>query len=110
MVEGPGFVVSPLESPGMPFEDKTLNCVECGQEFTFSASEQQFYAEKGFTNEPRRCLGCRRARKQGVVDHRGREMFPVTCAACGKETHVPFRPTGSRPVYCDDCFRERRRT
>ena len=45
-------------------EDKTLTCCECGAEFVFTASEQEFYAEKGFTNEPRRCPNCRQARKQ----------------------------------------------
>jgi CxxC-x17-CxxC domain-containing protein len=97
----------------MPFEDKTLRCVECDTEFIFTASEQQFYAEKGFTHEPRRCVPCRRARKAqgsgGGGGGEGREMFPVTCAACGKDTQVPFKPTGSRPVYCEDCFRSRRR-
>ncbi|MCZ6692005.1 MAG: zinc-ribbon domain containing protein [Planctomycetota bacterium] len=92
----------------MPFEDKTLTCQECNSEFLFSASEQQFYAEKGFANEPRRCPPCRRSRKQQAMADGGREMFAVTCAACGKETQVPFKPTGSRPVYCDDCFRSRR--
>ena len=42
--------------------DKTLTCSDCGQEFTFTASEQDFYAERGFT-EPRRCGSCRAARK-----------------------------------------------
>ncbi|HHW91769.1 MAG TPA: zinc-binding protein [Firmicutes bacterium] len=89
------------------FEDKTLTCRECGQEFVFTAGEQEFYAEKGFENEPGRCPECRAARKQN--SRRGqREMFPAVCAACGKETQVPFRPTGERPVYCSECFRERR--
>lgn len=93
----------------MPFDDKTLNCVECNTDFIFTSSEQQFYQEKGFSNEPRRCPPCRRARKQqGSSEGGGREMFPVQCAACGKETQVPFKPTGSRPVYCDECFRSRR--
>ena len=48
-------------------EDKTLTCCECGQEFVFTASEQEFYAEKGFTNEPRRCPTCRQARKQRMA-------------------------------------------
>ena len=76
-------------------EDKTLTCCECGQEFVFTASEQEFYAEKGFTNEPRRCPTCRQARKQrmGIQTERPqREMFPATCAECGKETMVPFNP------------------
>ncbi len=44
-------------------EDKTLNCSDCNTTFTFTSSEQKFYAEKGFTNEPKRCPDCRRARK-----------------------------------------------
>lgn len=94
------------------YQDKYLSCRDCGAEFSFSASEQEFYAEKGFTNEPGRCPQCRAARKQrnngGGGFSRGarpqREMFPATCAACGVETEVPFRPSGDRPVYCRDCF------
>jgi CxxC-x17-CxxC domain-containing protein len=93
-------------------QDKTLTCRDCDREFTFSASEQEFFAEKGFTNEPGRCPDCRAARKQqnpGGGYSRGggfqrREMHPATCAECGKETQVPFRPSGDRPVYCSDCF------
>ncbi len=84
-------------------EDKTLQCRECGQDFVFSASEQEFYDEKGFTNEPGRCPACRQARKQRMGGG-PREMFPATCAECGKETEVPFRPSMDRPVYCRDCF------
>lgn len=95
------------------FQDKTLTCRECGAEFIFTASEQEFYESKGFTNEPGRCPQCRAARRQrnnngGGYDRRGgrtqREMFPAICAACGVETEVPFRPSGDRPVYCRDCF------
>jgi DNA-directed RNA polymerase subunit RPC12/RpoP len=46
------------------YEDITLTCKDCGAEFTFTAGEQEFYAEKGFTNQPVRCPACRRARKQ----------------------------------------------
>ena len=98
-------------------EDKTLSCRDCGAEFIFSVSEQEFFAEKGFTNEPGRCPACRAARKQqnGGNNRRSgggfqqREMFPATCAACGVETQVPFRPTGDRPVYCRDCFSQNSR-
>ncbi|GAB6153877.1 zinc-ribbon domain containing protein [Desulfosporosinus burensis] len=94
------------------FNDKILTCRDCGQEFVFSASEQEFYAEKGFTNEPGRCAECRAAKKAQTRNSGGgynnnrqdREMFPATCATCGVETTVPFRPTGDRPVYCRDCF------
>ena len=90
-------------------QDKNLSCRDCGAEVVFTASEQDFYAEKGFTNEPGRCPGCRAARKQTGGFGRGgsrqpREMHAATCAACGKETQVPFRPSGDRPVYCSDCF------
>jgi CxxC-x17-CxxC domain-containing protein len=47
----------------MPFEDKTIVCVDCGAEFTFTADEQQRFADRGFTNEPKRCKTCREARK-----------------------------------------------
>ncbi|HHX51556.1 MAG TPA: zinc-binding protein [Clostridia bacterium] len=96
------------------FSDKVLVCKECGNEFVFSASEQEFYAEKGFTNEPGRCPECRAARKaqgrgRGGQRRSPREMYPATCAACGKETSVPFQPTGDRPVYCSDCFQSHSR-
>ncbi|BBB89948.1 MAG TPA: zinc-ribbon domain containing protein [Methylomusa anaerophila] len=95
-------------------EDKTLVCKDCGAEFIFSAAEQEFYAEKGFTNEPGRCIDCRRARKQQSGGRNGagrqqREMHPAVCAACGVETQVPFRPSGDRPVYCSDCYSQNNR-
>lgn len=89
------------------FEDKTLTCRDCGVDFIFSASEQEFYAEKGFTNEPGRCPECRAARKQnngGRGARPQREMHEAVCADCGVTTQVPFRPSGDRPVYCRDCF------
>lgn len=88
-------------------EDKTLVCKECGKEFVFSASEQELYESKGFTNEPGRCPACRQARKQrlGIVSERPeRQMYPAVCAECGKETEVPFKPSEDRPVYCRDCY------
>ena len=95
----------------MSFQDKTLTCVDCGQPFVFTVSEQEFHASKGFTNEPKRCNSCRQNRR----DARGgssyssgyrerRELFPAVCAECGKATQVPFQPRGDRPVYCGDCY------
>ena len=84
------------------FEDKTLVCKECGEEFIFTAGEQEFYAEKGFENEPQRCKPCRDARKKAARE--GREMFTATCAACGGEAKIPFQPSEDRPVYCSECF------
>jgi CxxC-x17-CxxC domain-containing protein len=95
--------------------DKTLTCVECGMEFTYTEDDQQYHASKGYS-EPKRCPSCRSARRSsggsyggggGYGGSRVREMHPATCAQCGKETEVPFRPSGDRPVYCSDCFSKR---
>ena len=84
------------------YEDKTLVCKDCGQEFVFSAGEQEFYAEKGFENEPSRCPDCRKARKEAI--RASREMHTTVCANCGKEAVVPFKPKNDRPIYCSECF------
>lgn len=136
----------------MSYADKTLTCRDCGTQFVFTAGEQEFYAQKGFTNEPTRCPSCRQARKQntgrsssggygdrdsyssggygdrdsyggGYGARRGgggggggrsfggeREMHTAICANCGKEAKVPFLPRGDKPVYCDDCFQQQRRS
>ena len=84
------------------YEDKTLICKECGKEFVFTAGEQEFYASKGFENEPQRCKACRQNRKNAAKPER--EMYTAVCAACGKEATVPFKPREDRPVYCSECF------
>ena len=95
----------------MSFEDKTLQCADCGNDFIFSAEEQEFFQSKGYENDPKRCPECRQARKarrnEGNNSYSGsRQMYPVICAECGKETEVPFEPRGDRPVYCRDCYRK----
>jgi CxxC-x17-CxxC domain-containing protein len=109
----------------MAFVDKTITCRDCGTEFVFTAGEQEFYASKGFINEPTRCPSCRRVRKaggggEGDSRQRGsrgsyesngpREKvnYTVVCANCGQETTVPFIPRGHRPVYCSACFDQMR--
>ena len=100
----------------MVYQDRTLTCVECGVPFTFSADDQQYHAEKGYENEPKRCHPCRQARRSqrygdgfggGGYSRGPREMHPVVCADCGKDTTVPFVPRGDRPVYCSDCYSRR---
>ena len=102
----------------MVYQERTLTCVECAQPFTFSADDQSYHAEKGYTNEPKRCPSCRQARRGqrygdggggfgGGYDRGPREMHPVVCAECGKDTTVPFLPRGDRPVYCSDCYSRR---
>jgi CxxC-x17-CxxC domain-containing protein len=94
----------------LSFEDKTLQCSDCGATFTFSAEEQEFFQSKGYTNEPKRCPACRQARKaerygsSGGYGYRPRQMFPAVCAECGKDTEVPFEPREGRPVYCSECY------
>ena len=107
--------------------DLTLTCRDCGQAFTYTSGEQDFYASRGFS-EPSRCPACRAARKAqrdggsyssygssysgggyGSGGSRGsREMFSATCSSCGQEAQVPFQPSGDKPVYCSSCFEQRR--
>lgn len=97
----------------LSYQDKTLVCQDCNSEFTFTADDQAYHQERGFTNEPKRCPSCRANRRSsggygggggGGYGGGSRQMFPATCAQCGKETQVPFEPRGDRPVYCSDCF------
>jgi CxxC-x17-CxxC domain-containing protein len=108
--------------------DTTLTCRDCGQAFTFTSGEQDFYASRGFS-EPSRCADCRATRKaqrdggsygggssygssSGGYSSGGgrgaREMFSATCSSCGQEAQVPFQPSGDKPVYCSTCFEQRR--
>jgi CxxC-x17-CxxC domain-containing protein len=110
------------------YQDVQLTCAECGQPFTDTAADQAYRDERGYTNAPKRCPECRAARRAGGSGGGGggggggsyggssycggggggyggsRQMFDVICAACGKETQVPFQPRGDRPVYCSDCY------
>jgi CxxC-x17-CxxC domain-containing protein len=120
----------------MSYADKTITCRDCGTDFVFTSGEQEFYAQKGFTNEPTRCPACRQARKAsgggrggyssgdsyGDRDSYGggsrggyssggqREMHTAVCASCGKDAQVPFVPRGDKPVYCSDCFQQQRQS
>jgi len=86
------------------FSDKTIVCVDCGQEFVWTAREQAFYEEKGFENAPKKCFDCRKKAKANF--RRDRQMFKAVCAKCGQETEVPFEPKEGRPVYCIACFKQ----
>ena len=103
----------------MSFADKSLTCRDCNTSFVFTIGEQEFYAEKGFTNEPTRCPNCRRANKARRQSDGGfsggfsssrqdRPMFDAICSDCGRDTRVPFQPKPDRPVYCNDCFQSHR--
>ena len=94
----------------MEFQDRILRCVDCGTEFVWTAGEQQFFADKNFKNEPKRCKDCKvkRNARAGGPSSRERVETITTCSQCGKETSVPFRPTQGRPVYCKECFQQRK--
>ena len=110
------------------YADKTLTCRDCGNEFTFTAGEQEFFVQKGFVNDPSRCTECRSARKArtggssygrdrgysssggygGGYSRGPREMFEAVCSECGGVARVPFQPSGDKPVYCSSCFEQHR--
>jgi len=96
----------------MEYRDRVLKCADCGAEFVFTAGEQAFFADKGFKNEPKRCKPCKSKRGQNAGGGGGgsyqRAETRTTCSQCGKETTVPFKPTQGRPVYCRECFQQRR--
>ncbi len=104
--------------------DRTLTCADCGVDFIHSAADQEFYAQKGFASDPKRCPSCRASRRavretsgfdvreiggprgyERGYDRPMREYFAVICSKCGNAAQVPFKPRLDRPVYCSDCFR-----
>ena len=86
------------------YEDEKLVCEDCGKEFEFTAGEQEFYAEKGLVNKPKRCPECRKARRKN--NRRSRKMYDTVCSKCGADTKVPFKPKPDREVLCRACFEE----
>ena len=107
----------------MTYTDRSLTCVQCGNDFTFTADDQEFHAGRGY-QDPKRCPTCRAERRAsqgggggygsrssygsgGGYDRPQRQMFSATCARCGKEALVPFEPRGDKPVYCSDCYQPR---
>jgi CxxC-x17-CxxC domain-containing protein len=100
---------------GMEFQDKILKCIDCGADFIFTAGEQLFFYDKQFKNEPKRCKPCKTKRVASlgvptIVAGSGYNKVETrtTCSQCGKDTTVPFRPTQGRPVFCRECFQQRR--
>ena len=106
------------------YTDRTLVCVDCGAPFVHTAADQEFYAQRQFASDPKRCASCRAARRatreggsdlsdiggprgyERPADRVQREYFAVICSECGNQAQVPFKPRMDRPVYCSDCFRK----
>ncbi len=98
----------------MEFQDKTLKCVDCGADFVFTAGEQLFFHDKQFKNEPKRCKPCK-SKRASMLGTATPGSYPkvetrTVCSQCGKETTVPFKPTQGRPVFCRECFQQKRTT
>ena len=96
----------------MEFQDKVLKCIDCGTDFIFTAGEQLFFYDKQFKNEPKRCKACKTKRVSvvGSATHSGpfKVETRTVCSECGKETTVPFKPSQGRPVFCRECFQQKR--
>jgi CxxC-x17-CxxC domain-containing protein len=100
------------EQAEMEFQDRAILCVDCGQEFVWTAGEQLFFHDKGLKNEPKRCKPCKQAKNERLAaianaqasGVRQRIEVSVQCAQCGQTTTVPFYPSQGRPVYCRSCF------
>ncbi|MDR3763662.1 MAG: zinc-ribbon domain containing protein [Acidobacteriota bacterium] len=96
----------------MEFQDRVLKCVDCGEDFIFTAGEQLFFHDKQFKNLPKRCKNCKLKRQPSQSGGRTftKQETVATCSGCGKETVLPFRPTQGRPVFCRECFSEQKKT
>lgn len=92
--------------------DRNMKCVDCGEDFVWTAGEQTFFHDKGLRNEPKRCKPCKQAKNQRLAaitaaqaaGERQRIEVSVRCARCGQQTTVPFYPSQGRPVFCRSCF------
>jgi CxxC-x17-CxxC domain-containing protein len=92
----------------MQLQDQTLKCRDCGKSFVFSARDQEFFAQKGFTNVPTRCRDCRNLRKKNPQDAGGsnkdKSLYKITCKNCGKVGEMATEPRKPGDVLCSECF------
>ncbi len=94
------------------FADRSISCVDCGEQFVWTVGEQVFFHDKGLKNEPKRCKPCKQAKNDRLAAISASQVagikqkieVNVTCAQCGQQTTVPFYPSQGRPVYCRSCF------
>jgi CxxC-x17-CxxC domain-containing protein len=94
----------------MEFQDRVLKCVDCGADFVFTAGEQLFFHERDFKNLPKRCKVCKDKRPSSRSSGPSsiKQETTAVCAGCGRETTLPFRPTQGRPVFCRECFKQKK--
>jgi CxxC-x17-CxxC domain-containing protein len=99
-------------NPESEYQDRPIKCVDCAEEFIWTAGEQVFFHDKGLKNEPKRCKPCKQAKNERLAaiaaaqssGVRQRIEVSVLCAQCGQQTTVPFYPSQGRPVFCRSCF------
>lgn len=116
--------MSEIKSTGIPktihdsnpdekeFEDISIECIDCGNQFLWSSGEQLFFRDKGLKNPPKRCKPCKKAKNErlnAIADAQAAGIkqkieVAVNCAKCGIRTTVPFYPSQGRPVFCRTCF------
>jgi CxxC-x17-CxxC domain-containing protein len=109
-----GGEVQTVPAADSEFEDKTILCIDCNRDFTWSTGEQAFYRDKQLQNPPKRCKECKQAKNERLAaiaaaqasGVRQRIEVAVNCARCSETTTVPFYPSQGRPVYCRSCFLE----
>lgn len=95
-------------------EDLSISCIDCAQDFIWTAGEQVFYRDKNLLNPPKRCKECKQAKNRRLeaieiareTGKRHRIEVKADCARCSTTTTVPFYPSQGRPVYCRACFLE----
>lgn len=95
----------------MEFQDKSLKCIDCGQEFLFTAGEQSFFYDKQFRHAPKRCKSCKTKNSSSFAQSNNalpKVETQTVCSECSKQTTVPFKPTQGRPVLCRECFQGKR--
>lgn len=96
------------------FEDASIMCIDCSNEFVWTAGEQSFFHDKNLLNPPKRCKDCKKEKNRRleaieisrVTGKRHRIEVKAKCAGCSAITTVPFYPCQGRPVYCRACFIE----
>lgn len=89
------------------FTDKEIVCCQCNQPFIFSAGEQEYFAGRSLSHEPKRCQNCRvleRLRRSGKSAN---AAFKVNCADCNEPTILPFQPKDDRQAYCNPCWKRK---
>jgi len=84
------------EVPFRPAGDKPVYCSDCFRN-TGGSSDRRDFGRKEFGNRDR-------GGDRGRSDFGEKRMYKTVCTECGKECEVPFRPSGDKPVYCNNCF------